>query len=62
MDTPPEWADFTIAVMERTNNKSTGLNNPLPNSFKEMTPEKLLHLLDFIIGFWEDRLDFTKCH
>ena len=27
-----------------------------------MTPENLIHLLDFIIEFCEDRLDFTEWH
>ena len=27
-----------------------------------MTAENLLHLLDFIVEFWEDRLDFVEWH
>ena len=62
LDIPPEWTDFTISVTELTNDKTPGLWNAPPNAFKVMTPENLLHLLDFIIKFWEDRLGFTKGH
>ena len=62
LDLPPEWAEFTIAVVVLTNNKAPGLNGVPPNSFKAMTEENLLHLFDFILEFWEDRLDFVEWH
>ena len=61
-DSTPEWAEFIIAVVELTNDKSPGLNNVPPNAFKAMTAENLLHLFDFIVKFWEDRLDFFEWH
>ena len=52
LDSTPEWAEFIIAVVELTNDKSLGLNNAPPNAFKAMTAENLLHLFGFIVEFW----------
>ena len=62
LDSPPEWAEFIIAVVELTNDNIPGLNGVPPNAFKAMMAENLLHLFDFILEFWEDRLDFVECH
>ena len=62
LDTPPEQAEFTIAVTELKNDKAPGPNNVPPNAFKAMTQEKLFHLFEFIIEFWEDGIDFTEWH
>ena len=62
LDLPTDWEELLITVTEITNDKATGLNNAPPNAFKAMTPENLLHLFDFTIEFWEDRLDFTEWH
>ena len=62
LDSTPEWAEFIIAVVELTNDKSPGLNNVPPNAFKVMTADNLLHLFDFIFEFWEDMLDFVEWH
>ena len=61
-ESTPEWVEFIIAVVELTNDKSPGPNNAPPNAFKAMTAETLLHLFDFIVEFWEDRLDSVECH
>ena len=45
LDSPPEWAEFIIAVVDLTNDKSHGLNGVPPNAFKSMTAENLLHIL-----------------
>ena len=49
LDLPPVWEEFTITVTDLTNYKAPGLNNVPPIDFKEMTPENLLHLFNFII-------------
>ena len=49
-------------VVKLTNDKAPGLNGIPPNAFKVMKAEKLLHLFDFILEFWEDRLDFLEWH
>ena len=49
-------------VVKLTNDKAPGLNGVPPNAFKVMKAEKLLHLFDFILEFWEDRLDFLEWH
>ena len=59
---PTEWEEFIIVVTDLTNDKDPGLSNAPPNTFKVATTENLLHLFDFIIEFWEDRLDFIKWH
>ena len=62
LDSTPEWTDLIIAVVELTNDKSPGLNNVPPNAFRATTAENLLQLFDFIVEFWEDRLDFAEWH
>ena len=52
LDLPPEWTEFIIAVTELTNDKAPGLSNVIPNDFKAITPENMLHLFYFIIEFW----------
>ena len=51
-----------IAVTKLANDKAPGLNNVPPNAFKAMSDENLRHHFDFIIEFWENRLDFTEWH
>ena len=60
LDSPPECSEFIIAVVELTNNKAPGLNGVLTNVFKAMTAQNLLHLFDFILELWEDRLNFVE--
>ena len=36
LDSPLEWAEFIIAVVELTNDKAPGSNGVLPNAFKTM--------------------------
>ena len=62
LDSAPEWAELIIAVVELTNDKSPGLNNVPPNTFKAMISENLIHLFDFIVECWEYRLDFVEWH
>ena len=47
---------------ELTNDKAHGLNSVLPNAFKAMTAENLLHLFEFILELWEYRIDFVEWH
>ena len=47
-------------MVELTNSKAQGLNGVPPNAFKTMTADNLLHLFDFILEFWGDRLDFVE--
>ena len=47
-------------VVKLTNDKAPVLNGIPPNAFKVMKADKLLHLFDFILEFWEDRLDFLE--
>ena len=60
LDSPLEWLEFIIAVVDLTNDKATGLNGVPPNALKVMTAENLLHLFDFILEFWEDRLELVE--
>ena len=62
LDSPLEWAEFIIAVVELTNKKCPGLNGVPPNAFKAMTAESLLHLFDFILELWGYRLYFLEWH
>ena len=50
------------AVAKLTNDKAPGLNNVPPNAFKTMSETNLLHHFNFILGFWEDRLDYVEWH
>ena len=50
------------AVAKLTNNKAPGLNNVPPNVFKTMSETNLLHHFNFILEFWEDRLDYLEWH
>ena len=52
LDSPPEWAEFIIAVVEITNDKDIGLNAVPPNEFKAVTAENLFHLFEFILELW----------
>ena len=49
-------------VAELTNNKAPGLNNAPPNVFKKMSETNLLYHFNFILKFWEDRLDYLELH
>ena len=51
LDSPQEWEEFIISVVELTNDKAPVLNSVPPNAFKAMTAENLLHLFDFILEF-----------
>ena len=37
LNSPIEWEEFIIAVVDLTNNKYPGLNGVVPNAFKVMT-------------------------
>ena len=62
LDLHPEWVEFIIAVVKLTKKKAPGLNGVPSNAFKVMTADNLFHLFDFILEFWEDRLDFVEWH
>ena len=51
-----------IAVTELTNDKAPGLNKVPPNAFKAMNEANLRHHFNFIVEFWENRLDFEEWH
>ena len=62
LDAKPTWSEFMTAVFELTNDKAPGLKNVPPNAFKAMDEDSLLHHFNFIVEFWEDRLDYVECH
>ena len=62
LDVPPFWTDFINAIHKLANDKAPGLNGVPPNAFKYMSEENLRHHFDFIIEFWEDKVDFKKLH
>ena len=47
-------------VVDLTNDKAPGLNNVPPNAFKAMDEDSLLHHFNFIVEFWEDRMDYVE--
>ena len=48
------------AVVELTNYRAPGLYNVPPNAFKAMDKDSLLHHFNFIVEFWEDRMDYVE--
>ena len=62
LDDPPLWTEYILAIQELTHDKSPGLNVVPPNAFKSMSEENLRHHFNFIIEFWEDKVDFEEWH
>ena len=62
LDDKPTWDEFMTAVVELTNDKAPGLNNVPPNDFNQMEEDSLLHHFNFIVEFWEDRMDYVEWH
>ena len=62
LDVTPSWKEFTEAVKYLTNVKAPGLNEVPTNAFKAMSPENLKVHFNFILEFWNDRMDFEEWH
>ena len=62
LDDEPTWYKFMTAVVELTNYKAPGLNTVPPTAFKAMDKDSLLHHFNFIVEFWEDRMDYVEWH
>ena len=60
LDKVPTWEEFMNAVAQLPNNKAPGINNVLPNSLKTKSENNFLHYFNFILKFWEDRLDYVE--
>ena len=60
LDAPPKWNNFEKVATELINDKAPGLNGVPPNTFKEMSDQNLIHHFNFIIEFWEGKIDFEE--
>ena len=49
-------------MKDLTNYKAPGLSGVPPNAFKAISPENLKVHFNFILEFWNDRMDFEEWH
>jgi len=62
LDAPPKWNKFKKEIIELTNDKAPGLNGVPLNAFKAISDKSLRYHFNFIIEFWEGKIDFEEWH
>ena len=57
-----QWKELLAAVKKLANDKSPGLNNVPPGTFKALSHQNLDTLYSYLNAYWREEVDFTKWH